>query len=68
MKDQPIKYIDNTALYPVLTKREYFAALAMQGMISAIKTVRPSEAIETPKNVAGWAVMYADELLKQLEK
>jgi hypothetical protein len=51
-----------------LTKREYFSAMAMQGMISTIETVTPSNALEVPVNVAKWAVLYADELLKQLEK
>ena len=43
-----------------LTKREYFAAMAMQGMTS-----NNSITVET---VAAWAVQYADALLAELGK
>jgi hypothetical protein len=45
-----------------LTKREYFAAMAMQGLIS------DSTNVSRPDIIAEFAVQYADELLKQLEK
>jgi hypothetical protein len=48
-------YLDQSGL----TKREYFAVIAMQGMLAS---GRFSE-LETPS----LAVQYADELLKQLE-
>lgn len=43
-----------------LTKREYFAAMAMQGMTS-------NNSI-TVEIVAAWAVQYADALLMEMEK
>jgi len=46
-----------------LTKREYFAAMAMQGIIAAdINTDR------YPEDVARYAVQQADALLKELEE
>jgi len=45
-----------------LTKREYFAGLAMQGLLS-----NPNKT-SNPIQISEDAVMYADELLKQLEK
>ena len=44
-----------------LTKREMFAAMAMQGILS-------SETYGTAGTVTRWAVEIADELLKELEK
>ncbi len=41
-----------------LTKREYFAALAMQGMVSRTSV--------SYKETAGRAVSYADALIKEL--
>ena len=48
-----------------LTKREYFAGLAMQGLManSHNEVVSLSES-----EIAEWAIGVADELLKQLEK
>jgi hypothetical protein len=43
-----------------LTKREYFAGLAMQGFISRHNA--PDE------KLAEWSINMADELLKQLEQ
>ena len=43
-----------------LTKREYFAAKAMQGLLA--------NGEEFSSNVAGSAVWYADQLIKELEK
>ena len=50
-----------------LTKREYFAGLAMQGMISNIKISSMDGIEEIPSNIASWSLIFADELLKQLE-
>lgn len=44
-----------------LTKREYFAALAMQGILA-------SGSIYPEKILAEQAAIYADTLLKELEK
>ena len=53
-----------------LTKREYFAAMAMQGFIMKYKSI-PGEGNE-PKpdyeNIAGASVILADELLTALDK
>ena len=45
-----------------LTKREYFAGLAMQGLLSI-----PNTGI-SPKGFASRAIEMADEILKQLEE
>ena len=45
-----------------LTKREYFAGLAMQAILTGIQTEPIHETISK------WAIESADELLKQLEK
>ena len=45
-----------------LTKREYFAGLAMQGLIS-----KGVDMMYNPNDIANYAVDYADSLLKQLE-
>jgi hypothetical protein len=55
--------IVNEACQPGLTKREYFAGLAMQGILSGLP--RPLEAHR--KTVSEKAIQLADELLKQLE-
>lgn len=45
-----------------LTKREYFAAMAMQGLLANRTTAHSAEKIITA------SLAVADELLKQLEK
>lgn len=64
-KDEP--YIKQVKPFLGLTKREYFAGLAMQGLISSCDwnfTTFNKDLIEaTSKN----AIDLADELLKQLE-
>jgi len=47
-----------------LTKREYFAGLAMQGLMPIWSSNNPSHISECVKR----SIMFADELLKQLEK
>lgn len=53
-----------------LTKREHFAAMAMQGWISATEfgNVSMSESENLPIVAAKWSVAYADELIKALNK
>lgn len=46
-----------------LTKREYFAALAMQGLLS-----NPDFVAHTPLHAAEWAVSNADALIETLNK
>ena len=51
-----------------LTKREYFAGLAMQGLLTTVKPTSTETVLQIPSNIAGWAVKCADELLKAIEK
>ena len=46
-----------------LTKREYFAAMAMQGILAS-----DSDQNYTDENVSAWAVNSADALLAELAK
>lgn len=46
-----------------LTKREYFAGLAMQGMLAD-----PNLSDYNPKFIAGLAVDFSDAILKELDK
>lgn len=55
--------ISERTTVPGLAKRELFAAMAMQGVLAASGDQRLS-----PSWVAGEAVGYADELLKELAK
>lgn len=52
-----------------LTKREYFAGLAMQGLLSSFtaKAAHGNWGTEIEGTISK-AIKYADELLKQLEK
>ena len=50
-----------------LTKREYFAGLAMQGLMSSF-TENAENGFYGTKEVVSTAIEYADELLKRLEK
>lgn len=54
----PTRYRNHTGL----TKREHFAAMAMQGLCSH------SGDYHLPEHMAKDAVMYADALLAELEK
>lgn len=70
----------NEAAFPVdekwtgLTRREYFAGLAMQGIITNDKLVNTCVSLakenrNTPENIAAnRAVRFADALLKELAK
>lgn len=60
-----------------LTRREYFAGLAMQGLLSNLDWLRQVEEATSakkldrnvvPKIATKWAVMAADCLLAQLER
>ena len=52
-----------------LTKREYFAGLAMQGLLANSYGGMTSGGSRTfsPNEISKLAVLHADELLKQLE-
>ena len=65
----PIYFQDNQLAATGLTKREYFAGLAMQSV--ANPSIYPMSQENTDKATKEWAircVYLADELLKQLEE
>lgn len=47
-----------------LTKREYFAAMAMQGYLASFS----GEGLATPSTMAMRAIGYADALINELNK
>lgn len=49
-----------------LTKREYFAALAMQGLNARIDHLCPNKGLTMEQTIAKWAVEQADALLAEL--
>jgi cysteine synthase len=51
-----------------VTKREFFAAMAMQGMVNGFmkKKVNLDDIDEPVRICAQWSIKFADELLKQL--
>jgi len=49
--------------YSGLTKREYFAAKAMQGMLA-----NPEQIKDTPKEISDLSINIADTLLNKLEE
>ena len=53
-----------------LTKREYFAGLAMQGLLANCNGGMTSGGSRTfsPNGISELAILHADELLKQLEE
>ena len=55
--------------YSGLTKREYFAGLAMQGLLANCNGGMTSGGthVFSPNGISELAVLHADELLKQLE-
>lgn len=58
--------LEEFTVHPGLTKREYFAAMAMQGTISS----DPAHCNPTPnevRSVATDAVFYADALIEALQ-
>ena len=59
--DDPVVVTQQNANNPLygLTKREYFAAMAMQGMLS-------NTGINTESHVAHYAVEFADALIERL--
>lgn len=56
----PLVYPDDGHQYCGLTKREYFAALAMQGLCSRVEL--------STEERARYAVENADDLLAELER
>lgn len=63
--------IDNSGNYTGLTKREHFAAMAMQGMLSSkyVSDFSGESIAECMADaIAATALKYADALLTQLEQ
>lgn len=59
---------NNSGMAKGLTKREYFAGLAMQGLLAAGHGVTVKGTIVyDPENICGGALKYSDELLAQLK-
>jgi hypothetical protein len=56
--------IVNEACQPGLTKREYFAGLAMQGLLS---NANEHTVYLTDEGIVKSAIIMAEELLKQLD-
>lgn len=53
---------------PGLTKREYFAAMAMQGLLACPMGTQFSDYVHSPTECAMESVMFADALIAELEK
>jgi hypothetical protein len=62
--------VNETEYTPGLTKRELFAAMAMQGMVTALSEVNPHTGIirNRPQDVAELSALYADTLIAELAK
>lgn len=75
VKDDETEYSngDGIIFFPGLTKREYFAAMALQGLLAnpkyleQLSALRVSAEADMNQLCAREAVDMADELLKQLE-
>ena len=50
-----------------LTKREYFTGLAMQGMLANSALCQNIKTIEQVQLITDASIVFADELLKQLQ-
>jgi hypothetical protein len=72
----PLAYTEDSDFTKGLTKREYFAAMAMQGLWAdaneethrQIRGASKAHGISPQSIVAKWAVDSADALLAELEK
>lgn len=67
------RYVDTHRLYPVLTKREYFAAMALHGMLAnsdlVERMIQSRTAGTTMESYyAEEAIKQADALIKELGK
>lgn len=59
--------IDEKYIQDGLTKREYFAGLAMQGMLASGKFYSDLHGLKVDR-ISNSSVIIADELLKQLKE
>jgi len=65
LKPELLKFKDGSEIVNMgLTKREYFAAMAMQGMHANSSFTK----IWTYENIAEWSVQQADSLIEALNK
>ena len=64
------RFTEEIGVWNGLTKREYFAGLAMQGMLSNPNagTIKDGQRLVDITDIANGSIKFADELLKQLEK
>jgi len=60
----------NEANFKGLTKREYFAAMAMQGLLSNVNGGTTEQNVKTfsPYGISKLALLHADELIDSLNK
>lgn len=63
-----LRYFDNTYSYGGLTKREYFAAMALQGLLAHDPVVSIHGEESLGERMANWSVVYADALIEALNK
>jgi len=82
MKDEPVfpnqvlsndwkektEWYEHYQLVGGLTKREYFAGLAMQGQLQISVAMLKDDFVTTPEQIAKGAIIIADALLKGLER
>ena len=59
---------NSTFVSPGLTKREYFAAMAMQGIASQFVDIYDDRAETTHISAASISVLFADALIEALNK
>ena len=65
LKPELLKFKDGSEIVNMgLTKREHFAAMAMQGMCANSSLIQ----IWTYQNIAEWSVQQADSLIEALNK
>jgi hypothetical protein len=61
-------YVEEKSLLNGLTKREYFAVLAMQGMLVNGGMTQGGSTTHSPNGISELAVLHADALLEALSK
>jgi hypothetical protein len=61
----PIGNDEGYPVYPGLTKREFFAAMAMQGYLASYAGLSSSPFVE---HIASKATQFADALIEELNK
>jgi hypothetical protein len=67
MAESKFNYIDSDP-WSGITKREYFAVLAMQGMLVNGGMTQGGSTTHSPNGISELAVLHADALLEALSK